>query len=57
MQAVSSLQRGDADAVGDDLSLLLKQVFPLLVVANTRLNLDIDDALHKIQDIIELPAH
>ena len=49
ISALKSLRDGDADAVDHQISELLEETFPLLVVANTKMKLGIDDALRRIQ--------
>ncbi len=51
--ALELLREGDAEAVNAQIPWLLQEVFPLLVVANARLDLDIDDALRRIQACLE----
>lgn len=51
--ALELLNEGETEAINAQLPLLLEEIFPLLVVANARLDLGIDDALHKIQARLE----
>ena len=51
--ALELLNEGETDAVNSQIPLLLEEVFPLLVVANARLDLGIDDALRRIQARLE----
>lgn len=47
--ALKLLNEGETEAINSQIPLLLEEIFPLLVVANTRLDLGINDALSRIQ--------
>ncbi|HID83442.1 MAG TPA: response regulator [Chromatiales bacterium] len=51
--ALELLNEGETEAVNLQIPALLEEVFPLLVVANARLDLGIDDALRRIQARLE----
>lgn len=51
--ALKLLNEGETEAINSQIPSLLEEIFPLLVVANARLDLGIDDALRRIQTRLE----